>query len=176
MAMDSHTRSLYRQFHRLSMQAVRYASPARYMMRDKLRRQFRHPLSSLPPPMDDPTTSTEPTHTATADAGPAASKSKRRASEDSIQRTMSFLHRAATRHGIEHKIVRNLCHVEWSRQNELRSLLRVERLLYPPHTSRLPSATKAMEVDSGARDEFQPYAKYEALIDALNDEQGLLLT
>lgn len=120
--MDAEVRSMYRLLFRTGMTAVRWASPARFALRDKLRRQFR----SLP------------RHLCTHGAvGP----------------TLAFLHRAAAVQGTEHRLLKNLCYIEWSRQHELRALLR-----------------------SRSVDDVDPYAGYDAAIRALNEKHGLLLT
>jgi hypothetical protein len=91
--------SAYRHLYRSGLRAVQYSSPARYNIRDKLRKSFR-------------------------------TESPENFNPDRIGNTIRFLETAAERRGLEHKIVKNLCLVEyyWGAENrnaEYRAGLRV---------------------------------------------------
>ncbi len=78
-------RSQFRRLWRAGHAAVLYASPSKHCLRTILRRRFRE--------------------TSAAAA----------ASEEQVENTLRFLHAAASTRGVEHAIVRNLCHVHWQR-------------------------------------------------------------
>ncbi|KAF3907210.1 hypothetical protein ABW20_dc0100548 [Dactylellina cionopaga] len=94
----------YRHLLRAGLQAVQYSSPARYSIRSKLRHAFRADA----PPLFNASTS------------PASSKSTtfpKKFSQSRVDNTIRFLNTAATRLGMEHKIIKNLCFVEWRRNS-----------------------------------------------------------
>ncbi|KAF8474970.1 hypothetical protein BDZ91DRAFT_789206 [Kalaharituber pfeilii] len=76
----------YRALYRQGLKAVQYSAPARYAIRDKLRKSFRQ-------------------------------RSQTDFNQKRIDNTLEFLRTAAERVGIEHRIVRNLCHVHFWQQN-----------------------------------------------------------
>lgn len=78
--------SAYRKLLRVSLQAVRFSTPARYQIRNILRDAFRNPTSSAFNP--------------------------RR-----VENTIAFLEQAREHNGYEHKILRNILHVRYWREN-----------------------------------------------------------
>ncbi|BFZ55922.1 hypothetical protein PYCC9005_002963 [Savitreella phatthalungensis] len=76
------------------------------------------------------------------------------ASDEVIARTYDFLVIAGTSKGIEQKLVRNLCYVEWSRWHERRNLYKLEKPGDPP---------------------LEVFADYEEAIQELNHKHGLAL-
>ncbi|EWC45747.1 hypothetical protein DRE_05084 [Drechslerella stenobrocha 248] len=92
----------YRHLLRAGLQAVQYSSPARYCIRSKLRHAFS--LES-PPSMN-------------ASGSPACQLPTvfpKAFSQARIDNTIRFLDTAARRLGMEHTIVKHLCHVEYRR-------------------------------------------------------------
>lgn len=90
--MNADVRAAYRRFYRISLKAVQYSVPARYSIITKVNRLFRQ--------------------------GPYLHGAEEQEIQDN---TFLFLEIAAKEKGIEHKIVRNLCFVEWSQWQQSRS-------------------------------------------------------
>lgn len=128
--MNAEIRSQFRRFYRISMRAVQYSSPAKYCMLAKVKRCFRH----MTPHPD------------------ALVEARIR------DNTYDFLERAAREKGLEHKIVRNLCFVEWSRYAQQKTSLR-----------RVRSSTEGKIKQSA-------YQSYEKTILNLNDSCQIRLT
>jgi len=84
--VDSAVTSAYRRLLRISLQAVRFSTPARYQVQSILRDSFRN--------------------------SPAAAFIPRR-----IENTIGFLEQAREHNGLEHKILRNILHVRYWRDN-----------------------------------------------------------
>jgi len=78
--------SAYRQLLRVSLQAVRFSTPARYQVQGILRDSFRNL--------------------------PAAAFTPRK-----VKNTINFLEQAREHNGLEHKILRNILHVRYWRDN-----------------------------------------------------------
>ncbi|KAJ6264319.1 hypothetical protein Dda_0464 [Drechslerella dactyloides] len=92
----------YRHLLRAGLRAVQYSSPARYAIRSKLRHAFRP----------------EAPQNFNVYASPASqlpSVFPKTFSQTRIDNTIRFLDTAAMRLGMEHNIVKNLCHVEYRR-------------------------------------------------------------
>jgi len=79
--------SAYRDLYRTALHAVRYARPARYVIRDRLRRAFR----------EAPAEDFEPAR---------------------IANTLRFLEAAGADRGLEHRVLKTLCHVWWAEQEQ----------------------------------------------------------
>ena len=128
--MNAEIRASYRRFYRIGMKAVQYSVPARYCMLTKINRIFR-----------------------------TIKQLRDRTAEQAVQdKTYQFLQVASESKGIEHKIVRNLCMVEWSRYEQSRS------------TPRAISGALARSLKQTA------YDSYERTIQELNQEYGIRLT
>jgi hypothetical protein len=88
----------YRNLFRAGLKAVQYSTPARYSIRDKLRRAFRPPEEYR--------------------------SEKTVFDQEAIDNTVQFLEAAAANKGTEHKIVKNLCDVyHWRYANQKRRLV-----------------------------------------------------
>ncbi|KAF3924216.1 hypothetical protein ABW21_db0202508 [Orbilia brochopaga] len=92
----------YRHLLRAGLRAVQYSTPARYAIRDKLRQAF---ISETP----------QNANVYTSPASHIPTVFPKTFSQTRIDNTVRFLNTAATRRGMEHEIVRNLCHVEYRR-------------------------------------------------------------
>jgi hypothetical protein len=73
----------YRHLYQHLLRAVQYSSPARYVIRDRLRDAFRSPKSSFEPAR--------------------------------IANTLEFLHAAGKFRALEHRILKNMVFVAWTR-------------------------------------------------------------
>ncbi len=81
----------YRHLYRAFLCAVQYSTPARHVVRDRLRAAFRAGAG----------------HTA------AAAAARARFSAVSVRRTLTFLEYAARHRGMEHRILKNLLHIRY---------------------------------------------------------------
>ncbi|KAG6022190.1 hypothetical protein E4U41_002298 [Claviceps citrina] len=90
----------YRHLYRSLLRAVQYASPARYIARDQLRRAFREGQQQQ--------------------AAPSL-----RLNTEGVKRTVWFLEAAARERGLEHRIVKNLLRVAGERAGRRDGLWRV---------------------------------------------------
>jgi len=108
----------YRMILRAGLRAVRYASPARYQIHQKIRAAFEE-LRNLPSGRHNPTSTTDgyqsklPPHQV------------KYIPTSSFLNTVEFLNTAAKQKGRESDIVRNLCYVEydnWLPANKMRML------------------------------------------------------
>jgi hypothetical protein len=121
----------YRALYRTGLHAVRYSRPARYVIRDRLRRAFR----------DSDAKDFEPRR---------------------IANTILFLKAAARDRGLEHRVVKSLCHVwymeqeQWKRRSQLAS----------KHSKTPIEASSAI---------FQSYDQFYEVLRLLNETMGLCL-
>jgi hypothetical protein len=81
----------YRHLYRAFLRAVQYSTPARHVVRDRLRAAFRPPHGG--------------------DAAAAAARA--RFNPVSVRRTLTFLEYAARHRGVEHRILKNLLHIRY---------------------------------------------------------------
>ncbi|TKA67409.1 hypothetical protein B0A55_09086 [Friedmanniomyces simplex] len=91
----------YRHLLQHALRACRYAKPARFALRDRLRNAFRSSSSS-------------------------SSSSSEVYNPDRIQRTLDFLASAAESKGLEYRVVKNLAHVWWEREKLGRMPMRAD--------------------------------------------------
>ncbi|KAK6339066.1 hypothetical protein TWF696_009856 [Orbilia brochopaga] len=95
----------YRHLLRAGLRAIQYSSPARYAIRSKLRFAF-----SPESPQNINVYSSPASHMPTV--------FPKTFSQTRIDNTIRFLNTAATRRGMEHEIVKNLCFVEYGRASQ----------------------------------------------------------
>lgn len=100
MASKQEILHAYRHLYKGLLRGVQYSIPARFIVRDQIRRAFRQSEASS-------TTATQP---ATTTAGAADMKTTMSAGWDpeAIKRTIWFLDAAAREKGLEHKILKNM--------------------------------------------------------------------
>lgn len=79
----------YRSLLRAGLRAVHFSAPSHYVIRDQLRRAFRDPKATYDTHFD----------------------------KYRIVRTVHFLRAAAWEAGLESKLLKNLCRVEWERRH-----------------------------------------------------------
>lgn len=79
----------YRALLRAGLRAVKFSAPSHYVIRDQLRKAFRDPRATYETHFD----------------------------KYRILRTVHFLHAAAYESGVESRVLKNLCRVEWERRH-----------------------------------------------------------
>jgi hypothetical protein len=118
----------YRSLYRASLRAVQYAVPQRYIVRDRLRRAFRESCAS---------SHFEPPR---------------------IQNTLRFLENAARDRGMEHRIVKTLCHVWWGQRQQWSERARRRR-----------------SAKGDVKAEVQAYDDFHWTLKMLNESMGLCI-
>lgn len=109
----------YRRLYRGLVQAVSYAQPARFVVRDQLRAAFRE--KQQPPPRASSSSDAD----ADADGAAAAQAPQIQWNREHIKRTIWFCEAAAKERGMEHRILKNLVKVKMAQYRDVRNWKKV---------------------------------------------------